>query len=447
MMFRQTKGYAEAALQINRSIAVLAMVLSVPAVVFLPDKIAEYAFSVLVYSSVVFLITLPLDYMIPPFRIAAEFISELLYLSRVIVFCSNHRVAVCVASGIGSLCLWLPVAGVLFTRQENFWLMLFFAYAAIWALLYHSVAMMEKRDPLLDDSIELQEQHSNLFWTVWALLLSGCVAGCILPLVPYAADLLKGNPAEFSSFQQIMTAICAAGLIMLGIIGVVYRRYATAVRHTLEKIQLQHQMEQHQMYIKLLSEKYCALQRYQHDFKKHLAYIRQLAVQNRPEEIAAYIAVVQDDLQQGTLLRLTGNQTLDLLFSDYMQQAENNSIALQVQYQPQVKLNRISTPDLCIILGNLLDNAITAAAESEQKQIICEFWMKNDYYTAIQITNSCGQPPVLQDGVPQSPRNPEQHGYGVQNIIRCVRKYDGECIFRYDTVQKQFQVIILVPIV
>ena len=297
MMFRQIKGYAEAALQINRSIAVLAMVLSVPAVVFLPDKIAEYAFSVLVYSSVVFLITLPLDYMILPFRIAAEFISELLYLSRVIVFCFNHRVAVCVASGIGSLCLWLPVAGVLFTRQENFWLMLFFAYAAIWALLYHSVAMMEKRDPLPNDSIELQEQHSNLFWTVWALLLSGCVAGCILPLVPYAADLLKGNPAEFSSFQQIMTAICAAGLIMLGIIGVVYRRYATAVRHTLEKIQLQHQMEQHQMYIKLLSEKYCALQRYQHDFKKHLAYIRQLAVQNRQEEIAAYIAVVQDDLQ------------------------------------------------------------------------------------------------------------------------------------------------------
>lgn len=147
------------------------------------------------------------------------------------------------------------------------------------------------------------------------------------------------------------------------------------------------------------------------------------------------------------MLRLTGNQTLDLLFSDYMQQAENNSIALQVQYQPQVKLNRISTPDLCIILGNLLDNAITAAAESEQKQIICEFWMKNDYYTAIQITNSCGQPPVFQNGVLQSPQNPEQHGYGVQNIIRCVRKYDGECIFRYDTVQKQFQVIILVPIV
>lgn len=442
-----TKGYGEYLLQINRNLAVMLMVLSVAAVVLLPGEFTGHVFSVLVYSGIVLLLTLPIDYMFSVFRIVAELLSELLHLSRFTGFCSRHCVMCGLMAGGSSLILWLPLMGVLFSDRKEVWLMMFFVYAVIWAMFFHAAAIAERKEPLLDSSLELQKQQSKLFWVVWGLILSGCVTGCILPLVPYTADLFSGEQSQVTSYQLFLAAVCATGIILLGIIGVVYHRYEKSMCQAFEKIQFQNQIQQGEMYITLLTEKYRSLQRYQHDFKKHLAYIRQLAVQNRPEEIAAYIAVVQDDLQQGTLLRLTGNQTLDLLFSDYVQQAAHEGIVLQVQYQPQVKLHHISAPDLCIILGNLLDNAIAATAESEQKQIICEFWMKNNYYTAIQITNSCGQPPVLQDGVPQSTGNPEQHGYGVQNVIRCVRKYDGECIFRYDTVQKQFQVIILVPVV
>ena len=442
---KEAKGYAEALLQINRNFTIMLLIISVVSVVFLPDKFTARGFSVFVYSGIVLLLTLPMDYMIPVFRVLAELLSELLHLSRFAGFCSRHRVIYGLLAGGSSFVLWLPLTRVLFSDWEKFWLMLFFVYAVIWAMFFHTASMAECREPLPDASLELQKQQSNMFWIIWGLVFFSCVTGILLPMIPYGADLLHDNPARFTSYQMFLTAVCITGTILLGIIGVIYHRYEKSMRQVLEKMQMQYQIQQGEMYIKLLTEKYRSLQRYQHDFKKHLSYIRQIAAQKQQNEIISYIESIQDDLQQGTLLRLTGNQTLDLLFSDYVQQAENNGVVLQVHYQPQVKLQHISAPDLCVMLGNLLDNAIIAASASKQKQVACLFGMKNEYYAMVRIANTCAYAPVLKNGVPHSSQEREGHGYGVQNVICCVEKYNGICSFGYDAEDEQFQAVILIP--
>lgn len=245
--------------------------------------------------------------------------------------------------------------------------------------------------------------------------------------------------------QQIFLTISAVILIFTLLLGVLYRRNAKRIRAALENMQLQHQIEQNQLYIELLSQKYHTLRQYQHDFKKHLAYIQQLAQQNDMAAIDTYIRNVYADLQSGTALKLTGNQTLDILLSDKIQQAKMQKIAFQLDYQPGVQITHIAAPDFCILLGNLLDNALAATEQSTQKQITCTIQQKNSYYMAIHVINSCDTLPVMKDGIPQRKQPSEQHGYGVQNVLNCAKKYGGHCQFTYCSDQKQFQATVLLP--
>ena len=442
----KTKGHAEINLQINRNLAVLVMIFSVLAVFVLPDTFTGKAFSLLLYSGILLLMTLPLDYMIPILRMIVEFVSELLHLSGLMIFWNKHRAIYYIVSGSSSVFLWIPAIGVLFFQNEDFWFLSFLVYAILWTVIFHAAALAETREQIQKNTLELHEQRSTLFWILWVMVSGGYLSGCVQPMIPYIVDWMKGNPSVLTSMQKIVFAVSFTGLLLLAMIGAWYRQYAKKVRQTLENMQMQHQLEQSQMYITLLTEKYRSLQQYQHDFKKHLSYIHQLAMQQKSEEIAEYISLVQADLKQGTLLRLTGSQTLDLLLSDYVQRAKNSGVHLQIQYQPQTNLAQISAPDLCIILGNLLDNAIRASAESREKRVICEFGMKNEYYAFIQLVNSCDMSPVLINGIPESMRNEEGHGYGVQNVLRCVEKYKGVYSFSYHENTKQFQAKIMLPV-
>jgi len=227
------------------------------------------------------------------------------------------------------------------------------------------------------------------------------------------------------------------------IFGLLYAKISKKQHIALEKMKMQHQLEQNQMYIDLLIQKYRTLRQYRHDFKKHLAYIQVLAQQKEVNEIEEYIKTVYVDLQSCGLLKLTGNQTLDLLLSDKIQQARQQNIEFEIDYQPNVNLSHIAALDLCIILGNLLDNALTSANQSAERRIDCCFQQRNDYYNVIIISNSCDSEPEIIEGIPRRRRYSEQHGYGVENVINRIQKYDGHYQFVYDKRKKQFQVTLL----
>ena len=80
-----------------------------------------------------------------------------------------------------------------------------------------------------------------------------------------------------------------------------------------------------------------------------------------------------------------------------------------------VNLSSIADLDLCVILGNLLDNALAAAAQSTERKIYCSFGQKNQYYSAITIINSCDTTPAMKNGIPQRQTPSEQHGFGAEN--------------------------------
>lgn len=355
---------------------------------------------------------------------------------------NNRRTGLCIAGG--TLLLWIPAA--LITQFPNSEPVLYgvIFFLAFWIIFFRALYYAEQQTPCpITTQTDLKQQQKQ---TYALLLLAGLVCGFgTLPLLLQLAYRLLASEAQLAQTGNLffLGIFAAIGLVTVIILAIFYRRHCRQMNAALEKLQLEHQVTQSQLYVDLLSQKYDTLRQYQHDFKQHLAHIQQLAQQNQTTAITAYISAIYDDLQNAAPLKLTGNQTLDLLLGDKLQQAQAQGVSLQIDYQPQSQLQHIAAPDLCIILGNLLDNAITAAAHSQRRQINCKFRPKNDYYTAIIVTNSCDQPPQMRNGLPQTQQDPAQHGYGVQNILQRAQAYGGHYQFTYLTEQQQFQAVVL----
>lgn len=126
------------------------------------------------------------------------------------------------------------------------------------------------------------------------------------------------------------------------------------------------------------------------------------------------------------------NRVVSVILNEYAQEAAKADIRLEMDVHVPRELP-ISAVDLYILLGNTLENAIEAccALLPEERKITIKLKMHNRilFYS---IEN------------PYDPSYPERirgelHGYGLQNVRRCVEKYQGNI-----EIQKQNNVFCLI---
>ncbi len=100
--------------------------------------------------------------------------------------------------------------------------------------------------------------------------------------------------------------------------------------------------------------------------------------------------------------------------------------------------------DLVAILGNLLDNAVTAAELSEKKSISLNTVRRNSYSVLI-ISNSCDNPPKKSGNHLVSTKpDGSIHGFGMKSVAKTIRKYQGGYEWEYDTQRNIFTVTVMV---
>ena len=86
----------------------------------------------------------------------------------------------------------------------------------------------------------------------------------------------------------------------------------------------------------------------------------------------------------------------------------------------------ITEVDVCLIVGNLMDNAIEACMKIQEGERFIRVYMdilKGQLY--IYIMNAIGDNPQKAGGIYTSTKNQEHHGFGLKRIDRVVDKYHG----------------------
>lgn len=178
-----------------------------------------------------------------------------------------------------------------------------------------------------------------------------------------------------------------------------------------------------------------------HDMKNHLTALDTYISKDEKEKALKYIADIVNVIQYKNDYSHSGNMEIDSIINYKLQEANSKNI------EPSVKLNipsdlNISSPDMVIILGNLLDNALEAASkcEKDKKINILINYKKNRLFIHVDNTFD-GVVEYKAHKIITSHKDKENRGIGLSNIQNVLDKYNG--IMKIRHTDSKFEVDII----
>lgn len=176
-----------------------------------------------------------------------------------------------------------------------------------------------------------------------------------------------------------------------------------------------------------LNQAYAVNAKLFHDFHNHIGVLRQLLTYGKTEEALGYLDELKAPVTELADTVWTGDETVDYLINSKAAEAEDKGIAYRVQVEFPRHMN-IAGADLCAILGNLLDNALEAAARvPEEKERFVNLTIRRiQHMLVIKIENSFAGSVVLKDKELKTTKTEEGlHGWGLKSARAAAEKYDG----------------------
>ena len=165
---------------------------------------------------------------------------------------------------------------------------------------------------------------------------------------------------------------------------------------------------------------YKQMRSWRHDYRNHIQTMKALASDGDMDAIKAYLDMLDTDLNTVDTVVKTGNAMADAILNSKISLAKSKNIAVKADAHIPVKL-KMSELDLCVIIGNLLDNAIEASLSLPQDRRIIRIYMdmKNtQLYISVTNFTSSGKMRKIKNRF-QTTKG-EGHGFGlirIDNII------------------------------
>ena len=176
-----------------------------------------------------------------------------------------------------------------------------------------------------------------------------------------------------------------------------------------------------QRYYAEVESMYTKMRGWRHDYRHHIQTMKVHVANGEYDAIGKYLDMLDDDLTNVETRIRTGNKMADAILNSKLTLAAQKQIKVNAEAKIPVSLS-VSELDLCIIIGNLLDNAIEACAEIpvEERMIRVYMEMKGNFLYLSVINTAAGK----KKHSFRSTKG-EGHGLGLGRIDQVVRKYDG----------------------
>ncbi len=244
-------------------------------------------------------------------------------------------------------------------------------------------------------------------------LAPGYIAGIFLGL-SFCQQVLSGDDR-----MSVPVLISAIGLLYLNILIILYAEQAKAASD--ERLQSElaehHYAMQEQYYEQLRTEQEETRAMF-HDINKYMQAMRTLAAEANAAEVNQMMAETQELFENLTTVVDVGNSVVSTILNEYREIAEDADIPFDFDVSVPPSLG-FSAVDIYVLLGNTLDNAIEACQSLPAEDRYIRIQMRT-YHNILfyQIENP------YAEGYPQRSRG-KSHGYGLQNVRKCVEKHDG----------------------
>ena len=112
---------------------------------------------------------------------------------------------------------------------------------------------------------------------------------------------------------------------------------------------------------------YMKMRGWRHDYHNHIQAMQASMALGRYEEVNEYLRQLNDDLTNVDTVLKTGRVMVDAILNGKISLAVQNQIPVNAKAKIPKNL-QMSDVDLCVVIGNLLDNAIEENRRLPEKQ-------------------------------------------------------------------------------
>ena len=163
-----------------------------------------------------------------------------------------------------------------------------------------------------------------------------------------------------------------------------------------------------------------------HDWRNHIQMMKSYAAAGDLEGIRRYLDALEGDLKTIEPAVRTGNSMTDAILNSKISLARSRNIPVTIDAHIPVTL---TTPeiDLCVIIGNLFDNAIEASLPlpPEQRMIRVYMDMKRNNQLYISFTNLTATGKQNKENGLFRTAKGDGHGFGLKRIDGVVERHGG----------------------
>lgn len=261
----------------------------------------------------------------------------------------------------------------------------------------------------------------------------------IVPII----TIYQINVASIYSEKNIFYVFSVLGSLFLNVFIVyVFDNMVEKVQLTHENTQLQRQMDYQDANYEKTVHSFKNIKSIIHDINQQFLYIDECIKRN---ELVAAGDHIQSTLNtiEGAYQRVnSGNLVIDALVTNTLAMGQANGIKIDTKIQLHSQHIQIDRYDLCVVLGNMLDNAIEASKkvrQAEDRYVLIAIHSTSSVLV-VQIMNHVEKPIVeLKSEKP----NPEYHGIGLTNISRICEKYGGHMSIEHPS--RKFNNMVVLP--
>lgn len=229
--------------------------------------------------------------------------------------------------------------------------------------------------------------------------------------------------------------LTASLLIILNIC--IFYLFEKQLKQEEEKIKLEflkEQLKNQKVHFEELRNNQIRINKAVHDTKNQLLAVLGYVENNQNQKAIETINLLCHNILGKANLVNTGNVAVDSLLNAKLNMIRKLDIDLETYFllEPNLKVDEI---DLCVVLGNILDNAIEACQKisTEKERKIYLKIAQVEEHVLIEICNSISHKVIYKNGkIITKKKDKLFHGYGLKNVEDVVEKYNGNITYEQE---------------
>ncbi len=253
----------------------------------------------------------------------------------------------------------------------------------------------------------------------------------LLPFFSSIIVFLFTYPLENNDLHTLFARI----LLMICMF-LIYHSLIGSIRQTQNRAIAEERSQSMEFLLQLQAEQYTLIQsrieetrRARHDLRYHWKVLQSYIKNDDFDGLASYIQQYGESVPQETYRYLCDNTAVNAILLHYSEKAAKQQTHMDITFAIPTK-TIIPEPELCVILGNLLENALDACLALDGNRLVCVNARQLGDSTLVITVDNTGRPPATDGEAFYSSKRPG-FGIGTESVRMIARHYHGDARFEW----------------